>query len=1231
MITMSPSPSLILRIFPGPLACALFLCAPDLDARDVASGNAPAGVVSDPAGDMVLVPAGEFIFGSDDGEADEQPRQRRHLPAFLMDVTEVTNAAYARFVDATGHPPPPDWPGGKPPRGREKYPVVNVSWDDASAFASWAKKRLPAEIEWERAARGTDGRRYPWGDANADSKHNMRESADLVSVDALPEGRSPAGCLNLFGNAWEWCADWYGPYSGSLELSIHFGQKYRVFRGGGSIGFYGIPLPRSVAARGRGLPFARYDGLGFRCARDAAPERSGALSVPLQVREEAGVARKEEIVTCGVPFPRGSLRSPDGPRILDDLRIIDGSGKEVPLQARTTGTWRDGSIRWALLDFPVTVGAGREGVLRLEHRRDGPRAAPPSSLRVIEEASRISVETGAVSFVVPRDRWTLLEGLSMASGSPIMKGGLVLEARTGKEKPAAELVAGPPSRVEVTERGPLRAAIEVEGPYIDAGGPHSDPGGKEGLRYLARIAARAGAPEIELRLTVLNLTENMVWIRRLRLSGRLAVEAVASALGGDREPMIHSFRDKGSCALFQESDARFSFASSLGQRTTGTRAPGWFELQGPRGSLAVAVEDFWENFPMRVELEAAGFAIDFWPEGAAEPFDADSGIAKTYGLLIRPHAGEGLEAPAMAARLRRPLVAVPPAAHLCSSRAFGLLEPYDFDVFSLYEALTEQSADLYLRERPHGMRHFGDFYYGGPYKGKNAYGDLEYDYPFNYAMQYARTGLRKYLDAAIDQARHQADIDVNHRTGMQYKHSPRHTETEADMGHVFLRGLIAVHHLTGDRRLMDVAREIGDWLGPKVARSKSQGNERQIGWALYALTGIYEATWEPKYLDWAKANVDELLAGLGPTGKFDIRWDNRIAFFQGIATSGFLRYYEATGDERVAEATLRLSERMLGYYPEYLGRTLEGLAWSYERSRDRRFLELLERTYETSMLRAVNEGLELGAGTIFTVHALPFIQRTGLERALARPLKLGALELSSDRSLHRHHIGAPAMALLLDVPDEGPFDLVVVRSGCTSDAAVTVRQEGGKELAKAYFSASAALSQRRVLELSGKGVLRVGLETLERPLPRAGPPNSMLTAIGTSWDIITTRPLRAVFHSPDQAGLETLTPRLFFRTRKDADRLSLKLTAKGEGFHGAVLHDPRGNVAAVSANFIDLEDKETHEYALEAPIPPGDAGQIWSLDLQSASLRMEGAEPWYATSLESFFAAPGASGGPSSQ
>ena len=152
-----------------------------------------AKTISTPAGDMVLVPAGEFRFG--------QFKQVASLPAFYIDKTEVSNAAYARFCKATNRPLPEDFPDKQP-----SYPVVNVTIRDAREFARWAGKRLPTALEWEKAARGTDGRIFPWGNEKDASRANTKTgdaTPELKPVDSFPSGASPYGALNMVGNALE--------------------------------------------------------------------------------------------------------------------------------------------------------------------------------------------------------------------------------------------------------------------------------------------------------------------------------------------------------------------------------------------------------------------------------------------------------------------------------------------------------------------------------------------------------------------------------------------------------------------------------------------------------------------------------------------------------------------------------------------------------------------------------------------------------------------------------------------------------------------------------------------------------------------------------------------------------------------------------------------------------------------------------------------------------------------
>jgi len=214
----------------------------------------------------VYVAGGDFIFGSDEGSEDESPQQTIYVDAFNIDINPVTCAEYKEFVDATGHRAPRNWKEGQVPSGKENHPVVWVSWDDAVAYAEWAGKRLPTEIEWEKAARDTDGRKYPWGDVFDANKCNSSEANIQATspVGQFPDGASPCGTLDMAGNVWEWTSDWYDAYRGSVYELERFGTIYRVLRGGSW--FDGADSVRTTT-RNSAKPDFTFSTIGFRCAK----------------------------------------------------------------------------------------------------------------------------------------------------------------------------------------------------------------------------------------------------------------------------------------------------------------------------------------------------------------------------------------------------------------------------------------------------------------------------------------------------------------------------------------------------------------------------------------------------------------------------------------------------------------------------------------------------------------------------------------------------------------------------------------------------------------------------------------------------------------------------------------------------------------------------------------------------------------------------------------------------
>lgn len=236
---------------------------------------------------LVLIPAGPFVMGSNDGLPNERPEHTVTLPAYYIDQFEVTAGRYQKFVESAQRNLPPTW-DDEAAQSLGDLPAVGMSWTEAAAYCKWAGRRLPTEAEWEKAARGTDGRRYPWGHmqpfvdiANYNRGVWVSEAVTLVPVNSGLEGmsvrhglkeggKSPYGLFHMAGNAAEWVADWYDReyYQQSPEanpMGPASGDK-RVIRGGS---WADLPVALRVTSRVSAEPDYEDRTIGFRCAMDA--------------------------------------------------------------------------------------------------------------------------------------------------------------------------------------------------------------------------------------------------------------------------------------------------------------------------------------------------------------------------------------------------------------------------------------------------------------------------------------------------------------------------------------------------------------------------------------------------------------------------------------------------------------------------------------------------------------------------------------------------------------------------------------------------------------------------------------------------------------------------------------------------------------------------------------------------------------------------------------------------
>lgn len=230
--------------------------------------------------EMAYVAGGTFIMGANQGDSTYQPKHQVKVAEFYMDRWPITNAEYKKFVDATNHPIPNysvswcetsayNWnPDTRMyPEGKADHPVVLVTWNDAMAYAAWAGKRLPTEAEWECAARGLTGRRYPWGD-DFEADHCNCKEAGLGQTSPIgyfsPNGDTPEGVIDMVGNVWEWTNTLFRgyPYDPDDGRESRDAAGFRVLRGASWVNDANVA---HALSRLDG-DFQFYNNVGFRCA-----------------------------------------------------------------------------------------------------------------------------------------------------------------------------------------------------------------------------------------------------------------------------------------------------------------------------------------------------------------------------------------------------------------------------------------------------------------------------------------------------------------------------------------------------------------------------------------------------------------------------------------------------------------------------------------------------------------------------------------------------------------------------------------------------------------------------------------------------------------------------------------------------------------------------------------------------------------------------------------------------
>ncbi len=681
----------------------------------------------------------------------------------------------------------------------------------------------------------------------------------------------------------------------------------------------------------------------------AAAEPVAIRRVPLVVENTTDLPRTREAVVSGVPLPQGELLDPS--RAL----LRDVAGAQVPCQFAPLAQWPDGSVKSLLVAFASgEVPARERACFSLEYGTDVPPAAATDAIAVQGEDGSIAVDTGALWARLSAASGAVIDSLALPGRDPLVFTEALLSLENYEGFPPRLYRSLPPETLELERNGPLCACVLASGRY--------EALSEEGFSYELRLRFFRDSAQIKLTHTLINTAETPR--TRLRtISVHLPAQASAFSLGeaegyhgglqGLREVrLIQDHHDRHRVYhLRGEGPAPLS-AEDVGLVARGERSDGRAALTGERFSLQVANHNFREQYPKALRLRPDGLQIDLYtcervPHllGSDPPFDCQQGEAKTHELLLHLSAATDLdEVLVQAGRLsvgaNRPLFAAATADWYCASGVFGHTaapSPADFPSYEAalgvkpVERLGHGGGDWWERmvedgqEDPesymlYGMEHFGDNPLIWGYQTKYCmWANCEYDLGHALIVQFARSGDLRFLDRGEQCVLHNRDVDVIHHdtvhpedVGGPHGHWIGHTDQRPNTGHLWSEGMVEHYLLTGDRRSLQVAREMGRYLMGVARKGWGGGSERSAGWPLIALLGIWSGTGEDEYLRAAAQIVRDAVRLQDPVRGV---WSSPIyeqpayeggtTFMTHILCRGLMRYVMSTGDRAAARAIVR--------------------------------------------------------------------------------------------------------------------------------------------------------------------------------------------------------------------------------------------------------------------------------------------------------------------------------------
>lgn len=728
-------------------------------------------------------------------------------------------------------------------------------------------------------------------------------------------------------------------------------------------------------------------------------------------------------ITNGVPFAQGELGD------ASHVRLLDGAGREVPLQAKTTMRWRDGSIKWLLLDFQADLPAGQTSDYYVEYGFAVRRAEPDRGLSLTRKQDTLTVRTGRLIATFDRSlsgfpvRLAYLPDGDSGPGYELVtdhRMGLELRDTQGKLYDTRHA----PDSLEVEEEGPLRCVVKTSGHHRSADGARL-------FTYRNRFVFYAGSPLVRLYTTWGNdQPEAFTHVEGLSLQLGAPPGYSRWVLGLANGPAAHG---SGPMSLSQLKDDVFTLESSAG-RTEGGQAAGWVNIANDHQGLTLMVRDFWQLYPKAIRLDADGtLHLDLLPDFAPETYAGCSeldliklyyylqggqyklrqGMTKQHEVLLCPHHGRPVAATAgLAQSWQDPPLAVCDPERYCDTQVFGEILPATTGRWPEYEKVCEQVYAGYIAHqqanRSYGMLNYGDQF--GERRVNWANG--EYDHHHAFLMQFIRSGDPRWYRLGERAARHAIDVDTAHygaHAGGEWIHAMGHTGgyfTAQYEGfgipgggftpsHTWTEGFTDWYALSGDPTAAENAALVADYYDGAYLNNYDFSNCRDNGWHLLFTLAAFRATGDPYYLNAARIIVERTLERQSPGGGWHrqmvpghcLDWPRHRGeanFMLGVLANGLEEYYREVGDERVAAAVRGAAKQVVEelWVPEVNGfrytscPNMTGYVANNDMTAEVLFFAYRvggERLYGEIAMRAMRAAFEDGIGSIAHLRWTPHI------------------------------------------------------------------------------------------------------------------------------------------------------------------------------------------------------------------------------------------------------------------